>query len=79
MSAETLTPGEFLKVWKEAIFQLDWKEGSIAKDMVEALRARKIKLLNKRFIIAVVQVDACYRILLTLAQKETTKAASGDI
>ena len=79
LQAETLTPEDLLKVWKEMIFQLDREEGSIAKDMVEALRAREMKLLNNRFVVAAVWVDARYRILLTSAHKETAKAASGDI
>ena len=40
---ESLPPREFFKVWKEVIFQLDWREGSIAKDMVEALRMLEVK------------------------------------
>ena len=75
LQSESLTPGDFLKVWKEVIFQLDQKEGSIAEDMVEAMREREVKLLSNRFVVAAVWVDARYRILLTPTQKETAKAA----
>ena len=75
LQAETLTPRvEFLKVWKEVIFQFDRKEVSIAKDMVEALRVKEIDLLNNRLVIAAV-VGARCRILLTPVKRETAKAA----
>ena len=75
LQTEKLTPGDFLKTWREVIFSLEQLGGVLATDMAGALKRREEKLLENRFVLAAIWIDARYRVLLSQNQKTAAKAA----
>jgi hypothetical protein len=79
MQKANLTPGEFLKEWRNVIFQLDKIGGLIAVEILQSMRRREQSLLGNDMVLAAIYVDPNYRILLDEQQRERSKNALCEV
>ncbi|KAM9307836.1 uncharacterized protein PAF06_011978 [Gastrophryne carolinensis] len=79
LQAEDLTPGIFLKEWKNLIFRLSQKGGIIASGIATSMKEREELLLENNILLAAVYVDPMHRILLNDQQLKKGKESLFEI
>ncbi|KAM3934836.1 uncharacterized protein RB166_002224 [Leptodactylus fuscus] len=75
LQAEDLTPGIFLKEWKNLMFHLSQRGGLIASGIATSMKRREELLLQNNILLAAVYVDPMHRILLDDQQLTKGKEA----
>nr|XP_022908982.1 uncharacterized protein LOC111420259 [Onthophagus taurus] len=68
LQSADLTPGVFLKEWKNLIFNLSKIEGPIAEGIRSSMIRRESLLLDNDILLAAIYIDPMYRILLSEEQ-----------
>ncbi|KAM4037493.1 uncharacterized protein ACNLHF_016084 [Anomaloglossus baeobatrachus] len=79
LQAEDLTPGIFLKEWKNLMFHLSQRGGLIASGIATSMKWREELLLQNNILFAAVHVDPMHRILLDDQQLSKGKEALFEI
>ncbi|KAM4018767.1 LOW QUALITY PROTEIN: uncharacterized protein ACNLHF_008010 [Anomaloglossus baeobatrachus] len=75
LQAEDLTPGIFLKQWKNLMFHLSQRGGLIASGIATSMKRREELLLQNNILLAAVYVDPVHQILLDDQQLSKGKEA----
>ncbi|KAM4053246.1 LOW QUALITY PROTEIN: uncharacterized protein ACNLHF_005976 [Anomaloglossus baeobatrachus] len=79
LQAEDLTPGIFLKEWKNLMFRLSQRGGLIASGIATSMKRREELLLQNNILLEAVYVDPMHRILLDNQQLSKGKEALFEI
>ncbi|XP_073429431.1 uncharacterized protein [Dendrobates tinctorius] len=79
LQTEDLTPGIFLKEWKNLMFRLSQRGGLIASGIATSMKRREELLLQNNILLAAVYVDPMHRILLDDQQLSKGKEALFEI
>ncbi|KAM4028644.1 uncharacterized protein ACNLHF_023936 [Anomaloglossus baeobatrachus] len=79
LQAEDLTPGIFLKEWRNLMFRLSQRGGLIASGIATSMKRREELLLQNNILLAAVYVDPMHRILLDDQQLSKGKEALFEI
>ncbi|KAM4049182.1 LOW QUALITY PROTEIN: uncharacterized protein ACNLHF_006937, partial [Anomaloglossus baeobatrachus] len=78
LQAEDLTPGIFLKEWKNLMFCLSQRGGLIASGIATSMKRREELLLQNNILLAAVYVDPMHRINSQEEQEEFGRPATSS-
>ncbi|XP_073510784.1 uncharacterized protein [Phyllobates terribilis] len=79
LQAEDLTPGIFIREWKNLLFCLSQRGGLIADGNSASMKRRETQLLENKMFLAAVYVDPSHRILLDDQQLTKGKEALTEV